>query len=105
MRPAAHEFTLEICDLSCVMRDENFRDEMPRESRGPAPRSGTVSLSERHAALGLKNRAQDRSGQGSDQGGHVEEGRHELLRDQAHEVLEGLLLRLRAGAKLIREWP
>ena len=42
------------------------------------------------------------SDQGSDQGGHVEEGRHELLRDQAHEVLEGLLLRLRAGAKLIR---
>ena len=77
------------------------RPDAERKSRA-APRSGTLSLSERHAALGLKNRAQDRSGQGSDQGGHVEEGRHQLLRDEAHEVLEGLLLRLRVGAKLIR---
>ena len=75
-----------------------MRRDAERKSRA-APRSGSLSLSERHAALGLKNRAQDRR---SDQGGHVEEGRHELLRDQAHEVLEGLLLRLRAGAKLIR---
>ena len=53
----------------------------------------------------MGSRTAQGSEQGSDQGGHVEEGRHELLRDQAHEVLEGLLLRLRAGAKLIREWP
>ena len=80
-----------------------MRDQMPRESRGLHHARGLYLFPNAMPPLG--SRTAQGSGQGSDQGGHVEEGRHELLRDQAHEVLEGLLLRLRAGAKLIREWP
>ena len=89
--------TVECRDLT-LMRDETLivRRETPRESRGlhRGPRSGPLSLYGCHAAL-------VGSEQGSKQGGHVEEGRHELLRDEAHEVLEALLLRRRDGAKFI----
>ena len=72
---------------------------MPRESRG-LHRARGLYISFRTPC---RPWAQEQgSEQGSDQGGHVEEGRHQLLRDEAHEVLEGLLLRLRVGAKLTR---
>ena len=75
---------------------------MPRESRGLHRARGLYLFPNAMPPLGSRTGQEQGSGQGSDQGGHVEEGRHELLRDQAHEVLEGLLLRLRVGAKLIR---